>query len=125
MSVKGKIVALIVAITTVLLPFSQMACTGGACHLHRSSPMPCRVMHAHQSTDALEAAPDHSCCRLLPLVPTPARNRMIVKTTHQAAAVFLSNYRVVQAAPEIRDERPLDNGPPGLERQSVLCVLQI
>jgi hypothetical protein len=125
MGVKGKIVALIVAIATMLLPFSQMACTRGTCRLHDSSSMPCHAMHAHQSTDGLEAASDHSCCRLLPLVPTPPRDRMIVKTIQQAAPVFLWNYGGVQAMPEIRDEGPLGDGPPEIERQSLLCVLQI
>ncbi len=124
MGVKGKIVALIVAVATVLLPFSHMACTRGTCRLRDSSSIPCHAMHAHQSTD-LEAAPDHSCCSLLPLVPIPPRDRMFVKTIHQAAPMFVWNHRAVQAMPEIRDERPLGNGPPELERQSLLCVLQI
>src|SRR5215470_6640519 len=70
MDVRRKIVGLVVAVLTVLVPFSHMACGRDACHPRNdSSSMPCHAMHSSESNVVLASKIDHSCCRLLPALP--------------------------------------------------------
>jgi len=125
LKVKRKIVALIVAMAALVLPFSQRACVHGTCRPHHSSPLPCHELHGHESTDSVEAARNPTCCRLLPLVPTVPRDRMMVKTIQQVVPASHLNGSSVLTAAEYRDRRDFGDSPPQIERQSLLSVLQI
>ena len=125
MRVTTKIVVPIIAIAMTLIPLSHDACGRGSCHLRNDSfSMPCHAMNNRESGQALEAALDHSCCRLLPVLPVRASGQTVQRFEQKAISLTSKSL----SAPTI-SEHPLDSfcayRPPGAQRQSYSCVLLI
>jgi len=126
MRVTRKIVAPIIAIAMTLIPLSHDACGRGTCHLRNDSfSMPCHATNNPESGEALEAAMDHSCCRLLPVSPVSAPAQITVQKFEEKRFSLISKSL---SAPTI-SEHPLDSScaysPPGSQRQFLSCVLLI
>ena len=126
MGVKTKIVAGVFAILTALVPLSHMVCARGACHTKEdSSSMPCHAMNIPRSDETVEPTMDHSCCRLLPLLPTPPRDRMMVQRSGQEVLSSFSECPNPEAVSELFLHVSPATGPPGSHRQSLSYVLLI
>ena len=126
MGAKGKIVALVIALMIAMAPVSSVTCAHRTCHAHDdSSVMPCHGKHAHSMDEALEAANNHSCCRILPALPASSRDQMTVPSTEHGALTPASG--LSQGATIV--ERPFEmffpSGPPRCPTRSLSCVFLI
>jgi len=126
MGAKGKIIALVIALMIAMTPVSSVICAHGTCHAHGdSSVMPCHGKHAHSMAEALEAANDQSCCRILPALPASSRDQMTVPSTEHGALTPASE--LSQGATIV--ERPFEmffpSGPPRCPSRSLSCVFLI
>jgi hypothetical protein len=126
MGANRKIVALVIALMVAMAPVSGVTCAHGTCHAHDdSSVMPCHGKHAHSMDEVLEAANDHSCCRILPVLPALSREQMTAPSTERRDLTPASE--LSQGATIV--ERPFEmffpDSPPRCPTQSLSCVLLI
>lgn len=126
MGVKGKIVALVVATLTALTPVPRIVCGLGVCHTQDHSPsMPCHAKHTHDADGAVEAATDHSCCHVLPAVPTPLSARATVSTAlPQTYLPVPETFKGRETLAQSLESLPTDS-PLRCPQQSHSCVLLI
>lgn len=127
MGAKTKVVAAVLALLGALVPLSQMVCARGTCHPKvDSSSIPCHALNIPKSDRAVESTADHSCCRLLPLLPTPPRDRMMVQRFEQKLFPSLSNRPNLERVSEWSFYVSPAAGPPeSQQQQSLSCVLLI
>lgn len=126
MGVKTKIIAIVIAIMATLVPLSQMVCARGACRTKvDSSSMPCHALKIPKSDETVGSTVDRSCCRLWPLLPRPARDRMIVQRSEQELFSSFSKCPNLERVSELSLHVSPATGPPGSQQQSLSRVLLI
>jgi hypothetical protein len=126
MGVRNKIVALMIAILTALIPLSHMACPRGTCHPRSdSSSMACHAMHNPESHVVLESKVDHLCCRLAPALPASARYSLQVQKFELQLSSPVSKDPADALIPEGALGVLATSSPPRWPPQPHSCVLQI
>jgi len=125
-ALKTKVVALVCALLMALVPLSQMACAGGTCHsIEKSSPMPCHAMNSPKSDKAVESTVDHSCCRLLPVLPVSARDQMRPQRLEQGVFSWAWKIRLDHTISEYPRNVFVAQSPPWPPPQCLTSVLLI
>ena len=87
--------------------------------------MPCHAMNIPKSDQTVELTIDHSCCRLLALLPTPPRDRMMVQRSEQEVLSSFSKCPDSEGVSEHSLYVSLPSSPPGSQQQSLSSVLLI
>lgn len=125
---KVKTVSLLVAIGMALMSFSYMTCDTGACHSKTVSlSMPCHhsrhAVESPVSNEGLRSAFDHSCCRVLPALPTRARQMAPAYGSEPGAWSIASEMPGNFTKPEHVLKITLGDSPPKTLPPSLSCVL--
>lgn len=126
MRVKVKIVSLLAVLGMALTPFPHLTCTTGACHHAKavSASMPCHhAMETSNQDEALQSASDHSCCRLLPALPTASRQLLPDQKFEQDARFIVSEAPGNRATPGHPVKVSQGDSPPRTLLQSLSCAL--